>query len=172
MRRVAPLNPTKSEHPPGSEENPVLVFNDCPRLIFKESSIQTLFFALGNLENFASPLGELSVAFLEPEPHRQLHVQFHNNPEPTDVITFQADPTTNSAGEICVSPTFAATYVKSHGGDFAQELTLYLLHGWLHLCGIDDQEELDRRKMRKAESFCMTYLREIEVIPHFYLKDI
>ncbi len=33
----------------------------------------------------------------------------------------------------------------------AEELTLYLVHGLLHLCGYDDLTEPERRLMRRRE---------------------
>jgi len=38
----------------------------------------------------------------------------------------------------------ANTYAETHGEDFSKELTLYLVHGWLHLAGFDDLTEKDR----------------------------
>ena len=33
-----------------------------------------------------------------------------------------------------------------------EELTLYLVHAWLHLAGLKDLDEEDRHKMRGAEA--------------------
>ena len=150
---------------PGAD--PILVRNDCPLLQFTDASIQDLFLVLESMDNFDAPMGELSVVFL-PEPiHTQLHVDYHDNPDPTDVITFHGDPATGTAGEICVSPEFATRYVEEYGGLFEEELTLYLVHGWLHLCGLDDHEEVDRKRMRAAEASCMQSLRERHAVPNF-----
>ena len=45
------------------------------------------------------------------------------------------DPAFGTAGEICVSADTAATYARTQARDFSAELTLYLVHGWLHLAG-------------------------------------
>jgi ssRNA-specific RNase YbeY (16S rRNA maturation enzyme) len=34
-----------------------------------------------------------------------------------------------------------------------------LVHGYLHLCGLDDKSEEDSRKMREGEKFCMDFLK-------------
>ena len=164
------MKPT-SPPPPGSKENPVLVRNDCPGLHFANQSIQELFLNLYAIPGFDGPQGELSVVFLPDDVHTQLHLQFHDNPEPTDVITFQGDPKTGFAGEICASPSFARKYCWTNGTEFSFELTLYLIHGWLHLCGLSDVEPGDRQNMRGAEQRCLKHLRKSAKIPSFLFSS-
>ncbi len=40
----------------------------------------------------------------------------------------------------------------------ADELLLYVVHGTLHICGMDDHDDADRRAMRQAEAEVMTRL--------------
>jgi len=157
------------QNPPGSKDNPVLIHNALDTLKFSEPDIQNLFHHLAELPFQLQVPGELSIAFLGAEEHTQLHITHHQNPEPTDVITFQGSPDYESAGEICVSPEFAQNYCQENGGNFSQELTLYLVHGWLHLCGLDDQSEEEREKMRKGEKVAMEHLKQHNAIPEFLL---
>ena len=53
---------------------------------------------------------------------------------------------------------------------FATELTLYVVHGWLHLAGYDDLQPAKKRKMRAAEARAMKLLMAAEAIPPFRLK--
>lgn len=152
---------------PGTEANPVLIRNDYAGLEFSQESIQELFRILHTIEKLNHPTGELSVVFLPADIHTGLHKQFHSNPDPTDVITFRGNPVANFGGEICVSPDFALDYIRVHGGDFSAEVTLYLIHGWLHLCGLNDIEENDRVTMRKEEQRCIKQLESFEKIPVF-----
>ena len=155
--------------PPGSPDNPVEIHSGHKGLQFNKDEVQNLFLSLSKLPIPSQPAGELSIAFLPHEEHTQLHITHHNNSEPTDVITFQGDPGHNHAGEICVSPDFANEYSKGHGTTFPQELTLYLVHGWLHLCGLDDLNETDRQAMRKGEKEAMNHLEAHNAIPNFKL---
>jgi probable rRNA maturation factor len=145
----------------------VLIRNDYAGLQFSQGSIQELFRILHSIDRLKHPTGELSIVFLPVDIHTKLHKQFHNNPESTDVITFRGNPITNFAGEICVSPDYALEYVNLHGGDFSIEVTLYLIHGWLHLCGLDDIENRDRQNMRKEEQRCINLLKKFDKIPYF-----
>ncbi len=108
------------------------------------------------------PPGELSVVFLTDTALAQLHADFLADPTPTDVITFAGDPAHGTAGEICVSVDAAAAYARKSRSDFSAELTLYLVHGWLHLAGYDDLEPAKKRAMRRAEARAMRLLEANE----------
>lgn len=153
--------------PPGSSNNPVLIYNALEGFTFEETSLQNLFFQLSKLPFELEATGELSIAFLPDDPHTELHITHHQNPEPTDVITFRGDSENDMAGEICISPEFAQEYCEENGGDFSREVTLYLVHGWLHLCGLDDLSEEERVKMREGEKVALKHLESVDAIPEF-----
>lgn len=116
------------------------------------------------------PVGELSLVFLTDPALAQLHADFLGDPTTTDVITFEGDPLLGTAGEICVSADTAATYAREHAREFSTELTLYLVHGWLHLCGYDDLAPVKKRAMRRAEARALDVLRAQAAMPRFVLK--
>jgi probable rRNA maturation factor len=53
---------------------------------------------------------------------------------------------------------------------FSAELTLYLVHGWLHLAGYDDLVPVKKRAMRRAEARAMELLRRHGSLPRFTLR--
>lgn len=116
------------------------------------------------------PPGELSLVFLTDPALAQLHADFMDDPSTTDVITFDGDSAAGIAGEICVSADTALTYAREHDHDFATELTLYLVHGWLHLAGYDDLRPAKKRRMRAAEARALKLLRAHAAIPAFALR--
>ncbi len=118
----------------------------------------------------SSPSGELSVVFLTDPALAQLHTDFLADPTPTDVITFEGDPAQGTAGEICVSADAALRQVGPRR-DFSAELTLYLVHGWLHLAGYDDLQPVKKRRMRRAESKAMRLLLAANALPRFSLRS-
>jgi probable rRNA maturation factor len=113
---------------------------------------------------------ELSLVFLTDAALARLHADFLDDPTTTDVITFEGDPTLGTAGEICVSADTAAAYARQHGRDFSHELTLYLVHGWLHLAGHDDLVPAKKRAMRRAEARAMRMLADANAVPKFSLR--
>ena len=86
-----------------------------------------------------------------------------------DVITFEGNAAAGLAGEICVSADTARAYARAHGRDFSAELTLYVVHGWLHLAGYDDLKPAKKRQMRAAEARAMRLLRAAKAVPKFRL---
>jgi len=137
----------------------------------------------------AVPPGELSLVFLTDSALAQLHADFLADPTPTDVITFEGNPAFGTAGEICVSVDAALRHVAPavstlspqrstlssplsarSSAAFSAELTLYLVHGWLHLAGYDDLVPAKKRLMRRAEARAMTLLRLHDALPGFRLS--
>ena len=116
------------------------------------------------------PPGELSLVFLTTTALARIHGDFMGDPRATDVITFAGDPAAGLAGEICVSADTALAYAKAHRRDFSTELTLYLVHGWLHLAGYDDRPSAKKRRMRAAEQRAMKLLRQAGAMPGFLFR--
>jgi probable rRNA maturation factor len=114
------------------------------------------------------PPGELSVALLTDRALARLHGRFLGEPGATDVITFGGDPAAATAGEICVSVDAALRQGRGRSG-LSGELTLYIVHGWLHLAGYDDTTAPARRAMRRAEARAMRLLRGRGALPRFKL---
>jgi probable rRNA maturation factor len=115
------------------------------------------------------PAGGLSIAFLTDAALAKLHGRFMQDPSATDVITFEGDPAHGIAGEICVSVDAAARHSGKSAAAFSREVTLYVVHGWLHLAGYDDRLPAAKRRMRAAEARAMGILSRAGAIPLFKL---
>ncbi len=115
------------------------------------------------------PDGDLSVAFVTDRALASLHGRFLGDPSRTDVITFRGDPALGHAGEICVSADAAARVAGRSAAAFSRELTLYVVHGWLHLAGYDDLRPDLKRSMRRAEARALTLIDSAGALPRFKL---
>jgi probable rRNA maturation factor len=136
------------------------------------ASVSKLFALLDKHPSARIPAGELSIAFLDDAEICRLHAQFLSDPAPTDVITFPGDPAAGVfgepfAGEICVCVPQARREAVKHGNTLADELLLYLVHGWLHLAGYDDLQDAARAAMRDAERETLAYLKTAGFIPRW-----
>lgn len=140
------------------------------RLRYRVAEVRALFHWLDCQPEHRVPQGELSVSFLDEASLAQVHGDFLDDPTPTDVITFPGDPDHDFGGEILVSAERAVFMAQEHGLTFPEELSLYLIHGWLHLAGLDDREPEDREAMRAGEKLLMNRLRAESRVPHFLLK--
>jgi probable rRNA maturation factor len=100
---------------------------------------------------------EISIAVVDDATMAELNERFLQHQGPTDVLTF---PLSHSAdlleGEIVVSADTAAAMAPKIGWSPADELLLYVIHGSLHLVGMDDLRPADARKMRAAEARHLT----------------
>jgi probable rRNA maturation factor len=115
------------------------------------------------------PPGALSIAFLTDAALARLHDRFLDDPSATDVITFEGDPAHGMAGEICISVDAAARQAGKSAAAFSREVTLYVVHGWLHLAGYDDRTPAAKRRMRAAEARAMAILSRAGAVPVFKL---
>lgn len=59
---------------------------------------------------------------------------------------------------------------RSALSSFSAELTLYLVHGWLHLAGHDDLVPAKKRAMRRAEARALRILSRANAVPKFTLR--
>lgn len=146
----------------------VEVNNLYPSLTFSPDSIDRFFEKIFALHRHDCS-GRLSVAFLDRSRHSRIHGDFLKDFRPTDVITFPADPVEGLAGEICVSVDQAIEEAGNREVEFAHELALYLIHGWLHLVGFDDKEDEDRKIMRREERKTLDLVEDLGLWPDFLL---
>jgi probable rRNA maturation factor len=97
--------------------------------------------------------GEISVAFVsDPEIHR-LNRQYLDHDYATDVLSFALEHDGDRiVGEVIVSVDMARTRCQEFGWTARHELTLYVIHGALHLVGYRDKSVADQQRMRGRES--------------------
>jgi len=150
----------------------VHIHNAHPRLRLKRRAIVKVIHTLDlHRDKFLGgpSSGELSLAFLTDEALALVHANFLHDPTTTDVITFEGNSAHANAGEICISADTAKEYASRHNRNFSTELTLYIVHGWLHLSGYDDMQPEKKRRMRAAEKRAMTILSDASLLPEFIL---
>ena len=149
----------------------VAVINRCKDLQCQVNKVRSLFhFFDRHITPKKIPEGELSVAFIESVEIKRLHAKYFNDPSATDVITFKGDAAMDFAGEICVCVDVAQESASKHDLTLAQEITLYLIHGWLHLAGYDDKSERGCNSMRDAEKKIMSAAKRANKIPPFIFR--
>ena len=112
---------------------------------------------------------EVSIHFSSITEITEMHGEFFDDPTPTDCITFPIDDADEEEfykilGEVFVCPEVALNYSQENAVAFEEELTLYIVHGLLHLLGYGDIEESDRVEMRKQEALLMRILLSEDLI--------
>lgn len=85
---------------------------------------------------------------------RRLNRQFRGADYATDVLSFP----NGEGGEIAISLDRAAEQAAEHGHTLVDELRILILHGTLHLAGMDhetDSGEMDRAERRWRKRFAL-----------------
>jgi len=81
---------------------------------------------------------------------RRLNLQFRGKDYATDVLSFPAGADSEDIGEIAISADRAAAQAREFGHSLSDEIRILMLHGVLHLLGMD--HEKDRGEMARAEA--------------------
>ena len=121
-----------------------------------EAALQRLAgYALEQLHVHAE--AELAIVLVDEGAMEQLHVQWMDEPGPTDVLSFPMDelrPGTEDAvtpagllGDIVLCPQVAAAQAETAGHSTLEELLLLTTHGLLHLLGFDHAEPEEEKEM-------------------------
>jgi probable rRNA maturation factor len=112
-------------------------------------------FALGVMH--VSEEAELNIVLVDEAAMEQLHVQWMDEPGPTDVLSFPMDelrPGTEDEptppgllGDIVLCPQVAESQAETAGHATIDELLLLTAHGVLHLLGFDHAEPEEEKEM-------------------------
>ena len=121
-----------------------------------EAALQRLaIFALDQLR--VHPDADLAIVCVDEAAMEQLHVQWMDEPGPTDVLSFPMDelrPGSDDAitpagllGDIVLCPQVAIAQAETAGHSTTEELLLLTTHGLLHLLGFDHAEPDEEKEM-------------------------
>ena len=103
---------------------------------------------------------DISLAFVDNVVIHRLNKQYLQHDQPTDVLTFPlSDPLDKKlAGELVIGAEVAQEEAGERRHDVQAELSLYVIHGLLHLCGYDDKDPAATQKMRLREQHYLELL--------------
>ncbi|MFC8304776.1 rRNA maturation RNase YbeY [Specibacter sp. NPDC057265] len=106
---------------------------------------------------FLHPQTEVSVILADLETMEKLHLEWMDEPGPTDVLSFPMDelrpgtPTAQTAagllGDIVLCPAVAEQQAQAAGHPVEEELLLLTTHSMLHLLGYDHAEPEEKAEM-------------------------
>ncbi|MDI2097937.1 rRNA maturation RNase YbeY [Ruicaihuangia caeni] len=103
------------------------------------------------------PDAEVAIVLVDEGAMEQLHVQWMDEPGPTDVLSFPMDelrPGTEDMvtppgllGDIVVCPQVAKAQAEAAGHSMLDEMLMLTVHGLLHLLGFDHAEPDEEKEM-------------------------
>jgi probable rRNA maturation factor len=105
--------------------------------------------------------GEINIIIGRKKEVRKLNVEFLNHDYYTDVVTFNYNEGNVINGEIYLSEDTVTENAKEYKVRKQNEFQRVIIHGVLHLIGIDDKTDNEKIRMRREEDLWLSKLNEI-----------
>ena len=103
-------------------------------------------------ENHGKKTGDINYLFCDDEKILEINRQYLSHDFYTDIITFDDCEGDKISGDIIISIDTVRTNSQKYNTDFTEELHRVIIHGILHLCGLNDESDAEEKAMRKAEN--------------------
>jgi len=111
--------------------------------------------------------GQIGVLVTDDPTIHEINRRHLQHDYPTDVISFPYERHADEVeGELVVSVCTARRWAGEVGWDWQTELLLYVVHGTLHICGLEDTTGEQRQQMRAAEQAVLAKLGIRDVSGH------
>jgi rRNA maturation RNase YbeY len=100
-------------------------------------------------------LGSINFIFCSDHALLEINQKYLKHDLYTDVITFSLSENEEIRAEIYISIDRVKENANELGVSFKSELLRVIFHGVLHLCGYDDKNKEEKKKIRKKEDFLL-----------------
>lgn len=116
-------------------------------------------------QNHDRVLGPLTYIFCDDEKILEVNREFLRHDYYTDIITFDYSRSRMVSGDMFISLDTVASNARLVGCEYQKELMRVIIHGVLHLCGINDKGPGEREIMEAHEDQALALLNgQISVI--------
>ena len=103
-------------------------------------------------------VGEIGYMFVDDEKILEVNREYLGHDYYTDIITFDYDEDDVINGDLVISLDTVRTNAEKFGKTYDEELHRVIIHGILHLCGINDKGPGEREIMEAAENKALAML--------------
>lgn len=103
-------------------------------------------------ETYGMRVGEIGYLFCDDEKILEVNREYLQHDYYTDIITFDYCDDDTINGDLVISLDTVRSNAEQFSKDYEEELHRVIIHGILHLCGIDDKGPGEREKMEAAEN--------------------
>lgn len=112
-------------------------------------------------ESYGYSVGEISYIFCSDEKILEVNREFLQHDYYTDIITFDYTEKNRIAGDLFISVETVKTNAETFNVSYVEELHRTLIHGILHLCGINDKGPGEREIMEREENKALKQLNAV-----------
>ena len=110
---------------------------------------------------YGRKVGEVGYLFVDDEKILEVNREYLGHDYYTDIITFDYDEDDTISGDLVISLDTVRTNAEQFGKAYDEELHRVIIHGILHLCGINDKGPGEREIMEAAENKALAMLGQI-----------
>ena len=110
-------------------------------------------------KTYGKTVGNISYIFCSDEKILEVNRQFLQHDYYTDIITFDYTNGNRISGDLFISLDTVKTNAESFHTSYNEELHRTIIHGILHLCGINDKGPGEREIMEANEN------KELAILP-------
>ena len=110
--------------------------------------------------SYGLKVGDTGYMFVDDEKILEVNREYLGHDYYTDIITFDYDETDTINGDIVISLDTVRTNAVKFGKSYEEELYRVIIHGILHLCGINDKGPGEREIMEAAENKALAMLKK------------
>jgi len=107
---------------------------------------------------YGRQVGDVAYIFCSDAKILEVNRQYLQHDYYTDIITFDYDEGDVISGDVFISLDTVRSNAREMGTAYADELHRVMIHGILHLCGLEDKGPGQRAKMEEAENAALALL--------------
>ena len=107
---------------------------------------------------YGRKVGEVGYLFVDDERILETNRTYLGHDYYTDIITFDYDEGDTINGDLFISLDTVRTNAEKYNKPYEEELHRVIIHGILHLCGINDKGPGEREIMEAAENKALQML--------------
>ena len=111
---------------------------------------------------YGRKVGDVGYMFVSDEKILEVNREYLGHDYYTDVITFDYDEDDIVSGDVVISLDTVRSNAELFGKEYDDELHRVIIHGILHLCGINDKGPGEREIMEAAENKALALLKEMK----------
>lgn len=110
---------------------------------------------------YGRKVGEIGYMFVDDEKILEVNNEYLGHDYYTDIITFDYDEDDVLNGDLVISLDTVRTNAELFKKSYDDELNRVIIHGILHLCGINDKGPGEREIMEENENKALALLKEM-----------
>jgi rRNA maturation RNase YbeY len=112
------------------------------------------------IKNSGNRIGELTYIFCDDDYLKEINIKYLSHDYFTDIISFDFSEGSIISGDFFISLDRIKENSQIFGNSVEEELLRVIIHGLLHLLGLNDTNEEEKEIMRNRESECILMYKD------------